>query len=486
MLGYVIVGGLSFSTVLTLFIVPAVYTLLSPRSATLSEEAETAGVPMRKAGAVVMGLAVLLGWILADVSTAPAQEPTEPPVLRLSLKEAIEAALDNNPTVLRFKERILEARGTADTRRGALLPNLNGTVSQFSRTFNLGAFGIPGGGVVGPFNPFDARASLVQSIFNLSLIDRWRAGRVGVAVAELDAEATKRDTMATVGLLYVEALRAEAAVKASEANNQLNQQLLKLAQDRKAAGMATGLDVTRAQVQLENEKQRLLAAENQRGRTKLNLIRAVGIDFDVTLVLTDDLKLVAVEPVSTQEALVIARENRVELKAQVQRQRLADLTLSSVRSERIPSLRFDGDYGFIGLGIDDTLPTRNVGLTLSVPVFDGGQREGRMSESRSQVRQEQIRMKDLSAQISLEVRDALLTLSSTQQQVLVAEEGLRLALRELELSRERFAVGVANNIEVTNAQTSVARARDNLIEALANFNAGRINLARAKGELQKL
>ena len=487
MLGYVIVGGLSFSTVLTLFIVPAVYTLLSPRSPAVQKDDETAdAAPMRKAGAVVMGLAVLTGWLLVHASTADAQEPAEPPVLRLSLKEAIEAALDNNPTVLRFKERILEARGAADTRRGALLPNLNGTVSQFSRTFNLGAFGIPGGGVVGPFNPFDARASLVQSIFNLSLIDRWRAGRVGVEVAELDAEATRRDTMATVGLLYVEALRAEAAVKASDANIQLNQQLLKLAQDRKAAGMATGLDVTRAQVQLENEKQRLLAAENQRGRTKLNLIRALGIDFDVTVVLTDDLKLVAVETQSPKDALLVARENRTELKAQVQRQRLADLTLSSIQSERIPSLRFDGDYGFIGLGIDNTLPTRNVGLTLSVPVFDGGQREGRMSESRSLVRQEQIRMKDLSAQISLEVRDALLTLSSTQQQVTVAEEGLRLALRELELSRERFTVGVANNIEVTNAQTSVARARDNLIEALANFNAGRINLARAKGELQKL
>jgi outer membrane protein TolC len=488
MLGYVIVGGLSFSTLLTLFIVPAVYTLLSPRSVPAKQEADAADAeaPVRKAGAVVMGLAVLAGCLVMPTAPARAQEPAEAPVLRLSLKEAIEAALDNNPTVLRFKERIHEARGTADTRRGALLPNVSGTVSQFSRTFNLGAFGIPGGGVVGPFNPFDARASLVQSIFNLSLIDRWRAGRVGVEVAELDAEATKRDTMATVGLLYVEALRAEAAVKASEANIQLNQQLLKLAQDRKAAGMATGLDVTRAQVQLENEKQRLLVAENQRGRTKLNLIRAIGIDFDVTLNLTDDLKLVAVETQTPQDALVVARENRTELKAQVQRQRLADLTLRSVQSERIPSLRFDGDYGFIGLGIDNTLPTRNVGLTLSVPVFDGGQREGRMSESRSLVRQEQIRMKDLSAQISLEVRDALLTLSSTRQQVLVAEEGLRLALRELELSRERFTVGVANNIEVTNAQTSVARARDNLIEALANFNAGRINLARAKGELQKL
>ncbi len=91
-------------------------------------------------------------------------------------------------------------------------------------------------------------------------------------------------------------------------------------------------------------------------------------------------------------------------------------------------------------------------------------------------------MKDVSDQITLEVRDALLTLASTQRQVGVAREGLRLAFRELDLSRERFAVGVADNLEVTNAQTSIARARDNVIEALSNFNAARINLAHALGQ----
>ncbi len=436
---------------------------------------------------LVIGFPLGLVMGLGSPETAPAAEPApELPELRLSLRDAVEAALDNNPNVRLFKERVLEAGGVARTRLGALLPNLSGQVNQRSQTFNLGAFGIPGGGVVGPFNPFDARATLVQNLFSLSLIQRWRAARTGIEVATLDAEATKRDTMATVGLLYMEALRAEAAVKASEANIELNRQLLKLAQDRKAAGLATGLDVTRAQVQLENEKQRLLVAQNQSDRTKLNLIRSIGIDFEINLILTDKLRLVELETQTPTEALQVARENRVELEAQARRQKLASLTLSSVTHERIPSLSASGDYGFIGLGIENTLPTRTLGVTLSVPLYDGGQREGRISESRSQVRQEQIRMKDVSDQVTLEVRDALLTIASAKQQVLVSQDGLRLALRELELARERFAVGVANNVEVTNAQTSVARARDNVIEALFNFNAARINLARAQGQMNSL
>lgn len=436
---------------------------------------------------IAVGLFFAAGaWDLARAAE-PGPDPSAGlPELRLSLRDAIQAAVDNNPTVRLFREQVLEARGVADTNRGALLPNVSATLSGTRRTFFSGTFSIAGDPVRGPFNVFDNRGTLTQNLFSLSLIQRWRAARSGVEVAELDAEATKRDTMATVGLLYVEALRAEAAVQAAEANLGLNQQLLKLAQDRKSAGLATALDVTRAQVQLENENQRLLVAQNERERAKLNLIRAIGIDFDVRLVLTDELKLAEVKRQSPQEALAVARANRVELTAQKRRERLAELTLSSVTSERLPSLAFNGDYGFIGDSFDESFATYSGALLLSVPVFDGGQREGRIAESRSAVRQEQIRMKDVSDQITLEVRDALLTLASTQRQVGVAQKGLRLALRELDLSRERFAVGVADNLEVTNAQTSVARARDNMIEALSNFNAGRINLARAQGRLDTL
>jgi outer membrane protein TolC len=215
------------------------------------------------------------------------------------------------------------------------------------------------------------------------------------------------------------------------------------------------------------------------------LIRSLGIAFDVRLVLTDDLKFVPVEPQAAEQALTAAREQRLELRAQENRQRLAALTLNSVTSERIPSLSLNGDYGWIGLKPEDALATRSIGLTFSIPIFDGGQRESRISETRSRVRQESIRMKDVSDQVTLEVRNALLTLESSMQQVAVAEKGMELALKELTFARDRFAAGLTTNIEVTNAQTSVARARDNQIEALFRFNASRINLARAKGEIER-
>ncbi len=439
---------------------------------------------------MVIGLAVLV----PEPSRA-AEQGLPPPELRLSLHDAIQAAIDNNVNVRLLRERIAAAQSAANTSLGALLPNVSGHASWRNQTINLAAFGLPqdrlgalglSGSVTQPFDVYDARASLVQNIFSLSLIQRWRAAKSGVEVANLEAEVTKRDVLATVGLLYMEATRGAAAVKARQADMELSLQLLKLAQDRRKAGVATGLDVTLEEVQLENTRQRLLVADNDHESAKLNLIRALGIDFDVRLTLTDELAFVKVASQTPSDALLAARENRTELKAQITRQKLASLSLSSVASDRIPSVSLNGDYGWIGLKPDEALATRSIGLMLSVPIFDGGQREGRISETRSRVRQESIRMEDLSDQITLEVRHALLTLDSSTQQVSAAEKGIELALKELTFARDRFAAGLATNIEVTNAQTSVARARDNLIEALFRFNASRINLARAKGELEQI
>ena len=427
-------------------------------------------------------------------SIVAAEQGGNPPELKLSLRDAIQAAVDNNVNVRLLKERIAAAQAQANTSLGALLPNVGGYLNGRNQTVNLAAFGLPADrltalgltrSVTEPFEVYDARATLVQNIFSLSLIQRWRAAKSGIEVAGLEAEVTKRDVMATVGLLYIETLRADEAVKAREADIELSRQLLNLARNRKTAGVATGLDVTRQEVELENNKQRLLVSQNELESARLNLIRALGITFDVRLVLTDELTFVRVEPQAPEQALMAAREQRLELRAQENRQRLASLFLSSITSERIPSLSLNGDYGWIGLKPDDALATRSIGLTFSIPIFDGGQRESRISENRSRVRQESIRMKDVSDQVTLEVRNALLTLESSVQQVAVAEKGMELALKELTFARDRFTAGLTTNIEVTSAQASVARARDNQIEALFRFNASRINLARAKGEIEK-
>ncbi len=404
--------------------------------------------------------------------------------LRLSLHDAIEAALENNPQVRLVKERIEAARAQAATQLGALLPNLSASLNGSNQINFLGTIGLSPTRT-SPFDVYNARTTLTQNLFSLSLIQRWRAARGGIEAAGLDAEASRRDTMATVALLYLEATRGAAAVKAGEANVELNEQLLTLARNRRKAGEGTIMDVIRIEVDLENEKQKLLAARNDEQRAKLNLIRSLGIPFNVRLILTDELQLPQVEIPSVEQALTVAFQKRAELKAQMQRVKVANLSLSSVVSERIPSLSANGDTGLVGNQINLTAQTHNVGLLLSIPIFDGG-REGRIQENRSTVRQEIIRLKDVADQVTLEVQDSLLTLESAHKEAVVAQQGLRLALKEVELAQDRFRVGMATNLDVTEARAGLARARDNMIEAFFKVNGGRVNLARAQGTLEEL
>ena len=435
-----------------------------------------------------MWVVLVAGLLCAERSPAaesPPQIPQEMPVLKLSLKDAIEAALDKNPNVRLYKERIEAARGASRTQLGALLPNLASSAKFNNLTFFQGTIG--GRPIrTQPFDIADARATLSQSLFSWSLIERWRASRAALAVSEGESDTTKNDTMATVALNYMEVLRNYETVDARTANVEVYKELVAFIKSRQSGGMATGLDAARLETQLENERQRLELAKSDVERTKLILINALGINFDVKLVLTDEFKAPE-EPVPTQDsAMGVALTSRPEMKAQQQRVQVSTLTLSSIKGERLPSLQAQGDYGVIGNQIDSTLSTYNVGVTLSIPIFDGGQREGRIGESRSQFLQEEIKMNLVARQITMELREALVTLTSAKEQYRIAKDGLKAAVTEVQLARERFRLLSSNSLELSNALFSLVRARDNIIDGLFRANASRVNLARAMGQVEEL
>jgi outer membrane protein TolC len=442
---------------------------------------------------IILTLAILCSMfgVALQVETSRAASSLDPTMLppselRLTLRGAMEAALDNNPDVRLFKEKIETARAASSTQLGTLLPNLSGSGQVTHQTVYLGKFGLTPQRT-NPFEVYDARVSMTQSLFSLSLIQRWKASREALKVAELESETNKSDTMGTVGLLYVEALRADALVKAHEANLELFTELIELARQRRGSGMGTGLDTARLQAQLENERQQLAAARYEVERVHLNIINALGLPFEVRLVLTDSLKTEVDAAPSIQDAVATALADRMEVKAQAQRIKTASIGLDSTKSERLPSVQAQGDLGRIGNRMDVTVDTYNIGAFLSVPLFDGGQRQGRIQEGRSQVRQEMIRLQSVSNRVTLEVREALVTLTSAQEQLRIAKSGMEAALTELALARERFAVlSSSSNLEVTNALFSVSRARENTVDAMFRLNQSRINLSRALGQLARV
>src|SRR5258706_7447301 len=416
--------------------------------------------------------------------------------LRLSLKRAVEIAVtpEGSPRVALAEESIKQAEAKQAESRAALLPDFESSINDHRQTVNLQAFGlqfdIPFTGfafpsIVGPFNIFDARATASQSVFDFSLLRRYQASRVSAAAVKSDFDATRNQVTDQVAHAYVVALRTSAAVETEQADVDLSEALLKLAQQQKEAGTGTGIEVTRAQVQLANDRQRLLAAENDRHRAVLNLLKAMGLKLDVNVELTDKLSFHAADVGTLEDALAAARKMRAELKAQKERTESARLSYGAVKAERLPSVGASADYGTIGTSVPNSQATYTYGVSVKVPLYDGGRRDARRSESLSQYRQERIRTHDLEDQVDLEVRLAYDTIQSAAAQVQAAQEGLQLADNEVAQARRRYQAGVSNSIEVTDAQTRLVRARDNQIAALYIYNVARIDLATATGTIRE-
>ena len=449
-------------------------------------------------------LTVFCATLCATAVVFAASDPTPNAaaegVLPLSLKRAVEIALApaGSPRIELAEESIRQAETRRLQMRAAFLPDLESSLTDQRETANLHAFGfgssifkLPAGfnlqipSIVGPFSVMDARATASQTIFDFSSIRKYQGAKVNIAAARSDFDAAKNQVADQVARAYAVTLRAQAALDTAHANVDLSQALLTLAQQQKDAGTGTGLDVTRADVQLANDKQRLVASSNDRRKAGLNLMRAMGLNLAAAIDLTDKLEYRPAEIGSIDDALAEARKRRAELKAQKEREESARLSYGSVRAERLPSLGASANYGSIGSEIVGAQPTYDYGLSLRVPLYDGGRRDARRSESFSQYRQEQTRTRDLEQQVELDVRLAFDSIASAAVEVTTARDGVDLSEKELAQARRRYEAGVANSLEVTDAQTRLDRARDNLINALYDYNVSRIDLATATGKIQE-
>ena len=266
-------------------------------------------------------------------------------------------------------------------------------------------------------------------------------------------------------------------MRAREADLELARQLSALAGDQLEAGTAARIDVTRARTQEAATRGALLVARNQEDRAAIELARALGLDPATRFELTDALAAslgapeaagalpVSDAPGDAAAAVAAALARRPELDAERSRLARARSETRAIQAERLPRLDVSADYGLSGDHWDGSVSTRSATLAVSMPIFDGLRREGRASESGAVAREADVRRRDLEQQVAAEVRGAALDVSSGAEQESVALERQRLAEEELAQARERFASGVAGNIEIINAQSSLLRARDALIDA---------------------
>jgi len=444
--------------------------------------------------------ATLIGAILAPIALSAARAQTTAPV-SLSLGDAARLASKQNAGVVAARYRADQADARVTQRRADLLPNVSALALENGRTLNTATFGIdfpsppgqppifdPEGQLAGPVNVLDSRARFSQSLFDAGALGRVRSARAAAAASDFDADAAADQAAAIAANAYVRAARADAQLGARIADSSLAEDLLRVARDQLTAGVGVGLDVTRAQSQLAAIRAQLIAARNDRGRARFELLRSLGLPLDTRLTLSDSLATLRLDDALPDENAAIAQalRSRADLRSIDEQLTAIDRQTNAVRSERLPTVSAFGDYGSIGKNGGALLPTYNWGVQLSLPIFDGFRREGRVEEQTALHREVDVRRRDLREQASVEVRTALLDLGSAREAVAAARERVRLAEQEVSQASERFRAGVAGNADVFTASISLNGARTQVVDALASYQTARIALARAEGGAREI
>jgi len=424
------------------------------------------------------------------VSQPAAPGQSEPAEIRLTLSNAFDLALKNNLQATLAKERVAESRGQRGIALSDLLPNLHGSAGASNQTANLAALGLTAGvfpGVrpfIGPYSVFDARLRLSQNLFAFSSYWRYQAGRRDVDAAQQQQQYVEDQLRAATGLAYLRAAQSEQSLISARADLKLAQELFTLAVNQRNAGLATGLDVTRAETRVAAEQVRVSAAKNEQDTARLELLRLIGAPLRSTLVLADEMRFAPQAPPEPEAAVSATLSVRHDLRAAEQAYQAARSQRRAAQSGYAPTISFIGDYGVSGIKPNElALPTRSVGVSLNLPIFDGGRTRNEVQVAASRERQAAAQLDDLKAAIEKDVRLAIEQLGTGEAQLRAAQQGLALATRELSQAQDRFRNGVADNIEVLNAQTSLESARQSYVASLAGYNIARLNLDAAMGRV---
>ena len=405
--------------------------------------------------------------------------------LPLSLDDAVARGLRQNLGGLLSADAVSGARGERWRALSALLPNLTTATSFGVRQNDLKAIigiTVPGHPpVIGPFGVFDTRAYLDQSIFNWESIERARSSAALVKSAQYNYKNARELIVLVVVSNYLLVVADHSQVESALAQRDTAKALLDQTVDQKTAGLAAAVDVLRSDVELQAREQKLIVARNNLAKQKLVLARAIGLPAGQTFDITTD---VAYQPLTTStldEALQQAYTSRADYKSQIEQVRSAELQKKAASAERYPAVSATADYGSIGTNSASNHGTVDANAELRFPIFQGGKLHGDSLVADSLLASAKQQLEDLRASIDQEVRDVFLDLQDTAQEVSVTKNAVRLATQTLQQSRDRFAAGVTDNIEVVQAQESLADANDAYISSLYRYNTTKISLARATG-----
>jgi outer membrane protein TolC len=220
-------------------------------------------------------------------------------------------------------------------------------------------------------------------------------------------------------------------------------------------------------------------------KQRLTVARVIGRAPGQEFVLTDKAPYEALTPLPLGVYLQQAYLNRADYKAATAQVRAAEFSSRAAAAGRYPSVGISANVGEIGINPAQANSTWQVTGGINIPIFAGNRVHSDELEANAQLKQARQQLGNLRGQIDYEVRASLLDLQAAADQVQVAKSNVDLAEQTLTQAQDRFAAGVTDNLEVVEAQETVASAHESYIESLYAHNLAKVELARSIGDAEQ-
>jgi len=406
--------------------------------------------------------------------------------ISLSLSDALDRGLKYNLGLIESDLGTRTARAQRLKSLNELLPNINAEITQSAEQVNFRAEGlkldIPGfPTVVGPFGVEDARGYWSQKLFDWTAVQNLRASQKSQQAADFSYKNSRDLVILAVANGYLQVIADRATIESQQAQLDTSRALYQRAVDQRTSGVAARIDELRANVELQTQEQRLIAAQDQLGKDNLVLARTIGLPAGQEFTLTDSVPYAPLQEITVEKALQEAYSNRADYRSAQLAVQAAQLSRKAAVAENYPSVSSQVDYGDIGPNFANSHGTVTAAASVNIPIFQGTRVRADVLAADATLEQRSAEMEDLRGRIDQEVRSAFLDLTSASDLVRVAQSNRELARETLSEAQDRFTAGVTDNIEVVQAQESVSSADQAYISSLFSFNIAKVQLARSVG-----
>lgn len=410
-------------------------------------------------------------------------------VLRLSLEKALEIAQSENPTIKVADKEIEKKQYAKKGVIAGLFPNINAS-GGYTYTIKKQVFAMMGQSIkVGQSNNWNAGLSLSLPIFAPTLTKSIELSAKDIELAVESARSSKQDLVNQVTKAYYQLLLAQDSyevLKKSYAHSEANYEVVN---NKFKQGVVSEYDKIRAEVQVRNLKPSVISAENAVNLTKLQLKVLIGLDANQNMEIEGNLanyeNSMYAEALNVDTTMI---DNNTQLRQMKLQSEMLDKQLQVNKSAYLPSVSLSSQFSYVSMNEDFKFgnykwnPYSTVGLSLSIPIFDGNARSYKVKQTKLQMEQLTLNKLNLRRSLDVQVKNYMDNIQKSIEQVGSNKESVKQAEKGCLIAQKRYEVGKGTILELNDSELALTQSKLSYNQSIFDYLSAKADLEKVLGK----